>query len=145
MAPANSEKPPPRWLLRRLDQAVIAGLALFALVAMGLFWLAHGGHRGRLIEIDRADPMKVEFLVDVNRAEWPELSTLPDVGETLAKRIVAYRQQHGEFASVDQLQRVRGIGPKTVPPPTQCGARVDPWRARPVPFCRHGFWFPPVT
>jgi competence protein ComEA len=113
MPRASSGKPPPRWLLRRLDQAVIAGLALFALVAMGLFWLAHGGHRGGLIEIDRADPMKVEFLVDVNRAEWPELSTLPEVGEMLAKRIVAHRQQHGEFQSVEELQQVRGIGPKT--------------------------------
>lgn len=113
MPRANADKPPPRWLLRRLDQAVIAGLALFALVAIGLFWLAHGGHRGRLIEIDRADPLKVEFLVDVNQAEWPELTTLPDVGETLAKRIVAHRQQHGGFQSIDELQQVRGIGPKT--------------------------------
>jgi competence protein ComEA len=113
MPGTNPTKPPARWLLRRLDQAMIAGLALFALVAMGLFWLAHGGHRGRLIEIDRADPMQVEFLVDVNRADWPELSTLPEVGETLAKRIVAHRQERGEFQSVEQLQQVRGIGPKT--------------------------------
>ena len=39
----------------------------------------------------------------------------------------------------------RGVGPNTVPPPTQCGARVEPCRARPVPFCFHGFWLPPVT
>src|SRR6266511_5081171 len=32
-----------------------------------------------------------------------------------------------------------------MPPCRQWGARVEPWRARPVPFCRHGFWLPPVT
>src|SRR2546427_7247020 len=32
-----------------------------------------------------------------------------------------------------------------MPPCRQCGARVDPCRARPVPFWRHGFWLPPVT
>src|SRR3954463_13848055 len=26
-----------------------------------------------------------------------------------------------------------------MPPPAKCGARIDPWRARPVPFWRHGF------
>src|SRR5690348_17195269 len=32
-----------------------------------------------------------------------------------------------------------------MPPWRQCGARVEPWRARPVPFCRQGFWLPPET
>src|SRR5436190_6781201 len=31
------------------------------------------------------------------------------------------------------------------PPPVQCGARVVPARARPVPFWRHGFERPPAT
>src|ERR1700688_4377014 len=32
-----------------------------------------------------------------------------------------------------------------MPPCRQWGARVEPCRARPVPFWRHGFWFPPET
>ena len=32
-----------------------------------------------------------------------------------------------------------------MPPCRQCGARVEPCRARPVPFWRHGFWLPPDT
>src|SRR3954453_19526714 len=32
-----------------------------------------------------------------------------------------------------------------MPPPAKCGARIDPWRARPVPFWRHGFAPPPRT
>src|SRR6185295_4898302 len=32
-----------------------------------------------------------------------------------------------------------------MPPPPNCGARIEPWRARPVPFWRHGFAPPPRT
>src|SRR6185437_4484593 len=32
-----------------------------------------------------------------------------------------------------------------MPPPAKWGARIDPWRARPVPFWRHGFAPPPDT
>src|SRR3954469_13466086 len=32
-----------------------------------------------------------------------------------------------------------------MPPPAKCGARIEPWRARPVPFWRHGFAPPPRT
>src|SRR5439155_22162114 len=33
----------------------------------------------------------------------------------------------------------RGFGPNTTPPPLQIGDDLYPARARPVPFCRHGF------
>src|SRR3954451_3528915 len=32
-----------------------------------------------------------------------------------------------------------------MPPPAKCGARIEPWRARPVPFWRHGLAPPPAT
>src|SRR3954471_24490764 len=38
-----------------------------------------------------------------------------------------------------------GWGPWTTPPPVHWGARFEPWRARPVPFWRHGFLPPPRT
>src|SRR4051794_6449420 len=40
---------------------------------------------------------------------------------------------------------LRGLGPKTVPPPVQIGERDEPARARPVPFWRHGLAPPPRT
>lgn len=39
----------------------------------------------------------------------------------------------------------RTTGPWALPPPFQMGERIDPWRARPVPFWRHGFFPPPET
>ena len=42
-------------------------------------------------------------------------------------------------------EKSRGTGGKATPPPANCGARIVPWRARPVPFWRHGFERPPAT
>lgn len=39
---------------------------------------------------------------------------LPGIGPVLARRIVEDRALHGEFASIDDLDRVRGIGPRTI-------------------------------
>ncbi len=48
--------------------------------------------------------------VDVNTATAEELQSVPGIGETLAKRIVEFRQEHGPFEKVDDLLNVRGIG-----------------------------------
>ena len=37
---------------------------------------------------------------------------MPDIGESLARQIVAYRAAHGPFRDVSELRRVKGIGPK---------------------------------
>ena len=104
----------PRWLLRRADQAAVASLVITALAAMVGWWAIHGGWRGGLIEIDRAEPLTARFEVDINTADWPELLQLPGIGPTLAQRIVQSRQTTGPFADHDDLRRVRGIGPKTL-------------------------------
>ncbi len=87
---------------------------MLSLVAISAFWIYQGGLRGGVIEIDRAEPQTVEFQVDINKADWPELMLLPDVGETLARRIVESRESDGPFLDHNDLQRVRGIGPRTV-------------------------------
>ncbi|ROV51751.1 ComEA family DNA-binding protein, partial [Neisseria chenwenguii] len=48
--------------------------------------------------------------VNINTAGEAELETLPGVGPAKAKAIVAYRSQHGQFKSVDELKNVKGIG-----------------------------------
>ncbi|REK13106.1 MAG: helix-hairpin-helix domain-containing protein [Planctomycetota bacterium] len=78
------------------------------------YWLAQGGASGRLIEIDRAPRQPARFQVDINQAGWAELSALPEIGETLARRIVESREAEGPYADLDDLERVRGIGPKTL-------------------------------
>jgi competence protein ComEA len=52
--------------------------------------------------------------IDINRAGDREFALLPDVGPVLARRIVDDRRRNGKFASLDDLARVHGIGPKTI-------------------------------
>ena len=49
--------------------------------------------------------------IDLNSADEAALDALPGIGPATAKAIVAYRETHGPFTSVDQLLEVRGIGP----------------------------------
>ncbi|SDS38924.1 competence protein ComEA [Paraoerskovia marina] len=49
-------------------------------------------------------------LVNVNTADAGALEGLPGVGPVLAARIVGHREDHGPFASVDELVEVSGIG-----------------------------------
>jgi competence protein ComEA len=50
-------------------------------------------------------------VVDVNSATAAELATLPGIGDSLAERIVAYREANGAFADLNALDAVEGIGP----------------------------------
>ena len=84
-----------------------------SLVCLGWHWGWWGGNRPA-IEIDRATPQTIVFQIDINQADWAELTLLPTVGEALAKRIVEYRDTHGPFQRPSDLRKVRGIGPKTL-------------------------------
>jgi competence protein ComEA len=108
----NPTEPPRRTLLRRADQAAIACIALVALVTLAGYWWSQASIRHRLIDLEHAESRTATYQVDINAAEWPEFAQLPGVGETLAKRIVAYRTQHGRFQTLEQLRHVSGIGAK---------------------------------
>ena len=49
--------------------------------------------------------------VNINTATAEELQSLPRIGPAMAQRIIAWREAHGGFRSVDELDAVPGIGP----------------------------------
>ena len=50
-------------------------------------------------------------VININLASVVELEQLPGVGPATAKAIVAYREKNGAFQTVEDLLKVRGIGP----------------------------------
>jgi len=50
-------------------------------------------------------------VIDLNAATEQQLDTLPGVGPSTARAIIAYREKHGPFARIEDLLNVRGIGP----------------------------------
>jgi len=51
--------------------------------------------------------------LDLNRASQTKLEELPGIGPVIAQAILTWREQHGRFTRVEELQEVDGIGPKT--------------------------------
>ena len=53
----------------------------------------------------------VSFPININTADLTTLDLLPGVGPSTAAAIVSFRDQHGQFSSIEELQDVPGIGP----------------------------------
>jgi competence protein ComEA len=109
----------------RVNDAVQAAGGLRATADLGLVNLAailHDGQRVYVPAVGELVPPLIEVAppadgtsptepVNINLATAEQLDVLPGVGPATAAAIVAHRQQHGPFQSVDQLGDVRGIGP----------------------------------
>jgi competence protein ComEA len=68
-----------------------------------------------LLALALALPVFAATPVNVNKADATTLaSSLDGIGPTKAAAIVAYRDEHGPFKSVDDLSHVKGIGPATL-------------------------------
>ena len=70
-----------------------------------------GGAAGGLNGVGGATGGAVPQLININLASVVELEQLPGVGPATAKAIVAYREKNGAFLKVEDLVKVRGIGP----------------------------------
>jgi len=67
--------------------------------------------------ISRSNPapsiLELDPLININTASQVELETLPGIGPKTAQKIIAYREANGPFESIEDIQDVSGIGPKT--------------------------------
>lgn len=101
--------------VRRPGVAIVAAI-IALLVAGRAIWRAHGGYHPA--ELATLPPPT--FRLDPNTATWAEIAALPGMGEAIAKRIVAYREQQcargnaRPFRALADLDAVSGIGPRTL-------------------------------
>lgn len=57
---------------------------------------------------------KEDGKININKASIDELTTLTGIGPAKASAIVSYREENGHFQTVEDLERVSGIGKKTI-------------------------------
>jgi len=74
------------------------------------------GHDGRYRVKRMSGPqlLTLGLALDLNAGTQADLEALPGIGPVLAGRIIAYRQNHGPFPQIEDLQKVSGIGPKNL-------------------------------
>ena len=105
---------------------LVAVTLLFAVFTLGFFLGRNGSHGSVELSVPAAmqtlppqttcpepttpETVAVTFPIDINRADAEQLTALPGIGEVLARRIVAYREENGSFLSTQELQNVEGIG-----------------------------------
>lgn len=53
-------------------------------------------------------------LLNINTATAEELQSLSGIGPQMSKKIIQYREENGNFSSVDKLTNVKGLGEKTL-------------------------------
>ena len=107
---------------------LVAVTLLFAVFTLSFFLGRNGSHGSVELSVPAAmqtlppqttcpepttpETVAVTFPIDINRADAEQLTALPGIGEVLAGRIVAYREENGSFLSTQELQNVEGIGEK---------------------------------
>lgn len=98
--------------------ATVAALLLLVLALLALGGPVVQAARSGFAIRDKADfegeapTLATRFRVNPNRADAQRLTTVPGIGDALAKAIVQFREAHGPFRRVEDLKKVPGVGRK---------------------------------
>ena len=101
------------WIWKARDLQTLLWLTVVLCLALLAHLLQLGGLSGGLREChSKARPL-LDSRIDLNAGAWIEYVMVPGIGEKTARAIVGWRERHGAFDSIDQLDQVPGIGPVT--------------------------------
>ncbi len=119
--------------LSRLEKGAVGLTAAFALVTGGWFLRERAAPVPYQVQVSQSAPAQAPpassesvrglpaaqsrpetllegEVIDVNAADVYDLQRLPGIGEKRAQAIVAYREEHGPFQTLEELTQVSGIG-----------------------------------
>ncbi len=70
-----------------------------------------GGDSNHYLSKPALSPASSGQKIRLNSANVAELQQLNGIGQKKAEAVVSYRQKHGKFTSIEQIQEIKGIGP----------------------------------
>nr|WP_232337029.1 helix-hairpin-helix domain-containing protein [Lysinibacillus timonensis] len=68
---------------------------------------------GQVVTTPSSKPNGTQAKVNINLADETELTSLPGIGPSKAQAIISFREENGQFKTIDELKNVSGIGDKT--------------------------------
>lgn len=98
--------------MKKAYPVICVFLAALLIVSLWSLHFLRNNRRSSLVPSPLPPSDKV-MSIDINTADIDELCCLPGIGEVLAKRIIDYREEHGDFTHIRQIRNVNGIGAKT--------------------------------
>ena len=98
------------WIWKARDLQTLLWLTVMLCSALLAYLLQVAGD---LHEFHGTAGPPLDYRIDLNEGAWIEYVMVPGIGEKTARAIVGWRERHGPFDSIDQLDQVPGIGPVT--------------------------------
>lgn len=112
----SNAEPQQHWALRWINEpnfllAFLTGVFVWSLIQ----WSSTQSRITPELQDMKWDEVTTQQLgINLNTATQPQLMQIEGIGETLAQRILEYRESIGQFTSLKQLLEVPGIGEKTL-------------------------------
>lgn len=75
--------------------------------------VVESGSNGKEQPTSAPESPEIPEIININTASQELLETLSGIGPVTAEKIIAYREANGDFAVIEEIQKVKGIGPAT--------------------------------
>lgn len=91
---------------------MLAGVFIFALIMFNIYDITVDKTEKFAYTADEIEALDIE-LININTADLNTLCELSGVSESTAQKIIDYREENGDFLSIEEIMEVKGIGEKT--------------------------------
>tara|TARA_B100000315_G_C14561997_1_gene580992 strand:- start:892 stop:1242 length:351 start_codon:yes stop_codon:yes gene_type:complete len=100
------------------ERKVLFGLAI--LIMAGGFLRFSNADQFKSNLLDKKDTFQsmsvssYPLVINVNKASSSQLEKIPGIGPVIASRLIRYREVNGPFKTVEELEKVKGLGQKKI-------------------------------
>ena len=102
------------WLRLTACFILVAGMIMHTAQAAPCFDNPQTAYNYLIAQEKLETQARTQMGININRASEGELVSLHGIGSSKAQAIILYREMFGDFKSIDELAKVKGIGAKTV-------------------------------